>query len=228
MFRSLKSLLIIFLLPYMAQGNDQNSGALSPKLSYMADVVQFNANFPAERQTSHVVMSRFGVRVETVGMFGSPGEVGVYIQNVESGHSWLVKPESKIFAPLGFNKDDNEDSKAAEKASGIMATNACPGDSSLTRRKHLGNKKYRGINVEVWSCGNDHFQFYSPYWGMVIREELPGRNVTELARLQRIEPKSALFQPPGEYSKVSLEEFYFGVGELPEYRESQPDQNAEL
>lgn len=207
--------LLLCLLVVRAVGATDHDSHYYDGPSIMAQVVNENRHYPEASFINKLMICRTGLRLETASH--SPAEKpNLFIQNFITDQAWLVDQTRKIYVEIPVTDDDLSVAEE-EYASGMAATAACEG----LNKKAAGTREWRGFKVSVWDCdpGNGAIirQLYSPYWGLVVREENTAGISSELRQIKRVEFDPDVFKPPADHRVTDLKELLHGVSELEDY-----------
>lgn len=197
------------------------SGAADSEANYydgpsiMAHVINENRQHPETSFVNKLMISRLGLRLETAS-HGPSEKPNVFIQNFVTDQAWLVDQTRKIYVEIP-ETDDELPGVEEGYTSGMVTTSACEG----LNKKAAGTRQWRGFKVSVWDCdlgnGATIRQFYSPYWGLVVREENMAGISSELNQIKPVELDPDLFKPPANYRVTDFRELLQGASKLESY-----------
>jgi len=186
-----------------------------------ADIVEEVSGREIREHRSHVWIAKAGLVVETKGIPGKSPRI-VYVYNFDEDKSWIVSPEGKRYCELSNDSDE------AEIVGGILSTMPCLGLES----EQLEETQWNDQVVSVWQCRKQQRElgkhYYSPSYGVVVKEEGADGIVRELKQLDRLEPEqmqeavegiSGDFTPVKDYRAVTVNEFFFAKRPLEKYLE---------
>ena len=199
----------------------------------VAEVVTRQRNADSSMQFTNLVMiSSTGMRMASDPQ--SPGaQPFLFIQNFQTGQAWMLDTDRHLFAELppepesdpgdAVISEDGPPLSLAEFPSGILMHRACMGQP----RYGAGTAVWRGNPVTVWVCrlrgGYSVRQYFSPYWNLVVREDMPDGQITELRNIRRAPLEVSLFSPPQGFQKISLPALLGAAAPLQHY---QPGKSA--
>jgi len=186
-----------------------------------ADIVEEVSGREIREHRSHIWMGKAGLVVETKGIPGKSPRI-VYVYSFAEDKSWIVSPEGKRYCELP--KDDEE----SDIVGGILSTKPCLGLES----EQLEETQWNDQVVSVWQCRKQESElgkhYYSPAYGVVVKEEGADGIIRELKHLDRLETAQMLqavegvsgdFTPVQDYRVVTVSEFLFGKRPLEKYLE---------
>jgi len=186
-----------------------------------ADIVEEVSGREIREHRSHVWMGKAGLVVETKGIPGKSPRI-VYVYNFDEDKSWIVSPEGKRYCELA------EDNDEADIVGGILSTKPCLGLES----EQLEETQWNDQVVSVWQCRKQERElgkhYYSPSYGVVVKEEGADGIVRELKQLDNLETAqmqeavegiSGDFTPVKDYRAVTVNEFFFAKRPLEKYLE---------
>lgn len=191
--------------------------------AYRADLYAYNYHTPKNRHRSRIVMSRWGVRIESKELF-KQGEKGIYIQRFNPDSSWVISPKKKQFSQLKpeIEASDNTIIEPEIRGTGgIMSSEACmelePRNKTMLKTVDTNND-----SIALWHCQYPQgasIQGFSQRWKIVVFEQLDNGDTSELSNIKSHNFNESFFAPPAHFQEVSLPEFYLGAPILTKYKE---------